>query len=86
MLSSSGHFNLNDANNGILAGLVSITAGCAVVELWGAVIIGALGAIFFKFGTVVLLRLRIDDPVDAAPLHLGCGIWGHIQLHISLLE
>jgi hypothetical protein len=64
--------------NGILAGLVSITAPCAVVEPYGAIIIGILGATFYKFASIMLLRLRIDDPVDAFPVHGICGVWGLI--------
>ncbi|GMH35890.1 hypothetical protein BSKO_03758 [Bryopsis sp. KO-2023] len=62
--------------NGILAGLVSITASCAVVEPYGAVIIGLLGGIIYYFSTGLLKRMRIDDPLDASPIHLFCGAWG----------
>eukprot|EP01103_Thecamoeba_quadrilineata_P019404 TRINITY_DN7842_c0_g1_i1.p1 TRINITY_DN7842_c0_g1~~TRINITY_DN7842_c0_g1_i1.p1 ORF type:complete len:437 (+),score=55.74 TRINITY_DN7842_c0_g1_i1:48-1358(+) len=66
------------ALNGILAGLVSITGGCAFVDLWAAVIIGVVGACVFAVASKGLLLLRIDDPVDASPVHLFCGIWGII--------
>ncbi|XP_063695210.1 uncharacterized protein LOC134826670 [Bolinopsis microptera] len=64
--------------NGILAGLVSITGGCAVVEPYGAFIIGVIGAHVYYFGSKLLVNLKIDDVVDASPVHLGCGIWGAI--------
>mmetsp|Transcript_17121 Transcript_17121/g.22617 ORF Transcript_17121/g.22617 Transcript_17121/m.22617 type:complete len:469 (+) Transcript_17121:103-1509(+) len=66
------------ANNGILAGLVSITASCSVVEPEGAFIIGSIGGIIYFFSNKLLLKLKIDDVVGAAPVHMFCGIWGVI--------
>jgi len=65
--------------NGILAGLVSITAGCSVTYPWHAVMIGMFGA-FVYFGTsnLVLKVLKIDDPLDAFAVHGMCGFWGVI--------
>ncbi|MEL6929282.1 MAG: ammonium transporter [Cyanobacteria bacterium J06600_6] len=62
--------------NGILAGLVSITAASIYVSLAVAVLIGAVGSIWLILGEKLLERLCIDDPVGAIPVHLGCGIWG----------
>jgi Amt family ammonium transporter len=62
--------------NGILAGLVSITAGCAFVKPWEAVIIGFLGAFVYIGASTLLKKLKIDDVVDAFPVHGACGIWG----------
>jgi len=62
--------------NGILAGLVSITAGCAFVEPWEAIIIGFLGGIFYTLGSMGLKMAKIDDVVDAFPVHGCCGLWG----------
>ncbi len=55
--------------NAILAGLVSITAPCAVVEPWAASSIGAIAAVVYLLASKLLLILRIDDPIDAAPVH-----------------
>lgn len=55
--------------NGVLAGLVSITAACAVVEPWAAWVIGMLGGLVFLGSSLLLKLLRIDDPLDAAPIH-----------------
>lgn len=65
--------------NGILAGLVSITAGCSVVYTWHAALIGFLGG-FVYFGTskCVLKCCKIDDPLDAFAVHGACGCWGVI--------
>ena len=62
--------------NGILAGLVSITAGCGNMECGSAVLTGFIGAFFYMAASMLLVRLKIDDPVDASPVHGACGIWG----------
>ena len=61
---------------GILAGLVSITAGCAVVEPYAAVIIGIIGGAMYYCASWGLLKLQIDDPLDASPVHFFSGMWG----------
>ncbi|EFN53469.1 hypothetical protein CHLNCDRAFT_136742 [Chlorella variabilis] len=66
--------------NGILAGAVSITAGCALVQSYAAVIIGAIGALIYTTFTKVLLKFQIDDPVEAAPVHFFCGAWGLLSV------
>jgi Amt family ammonium transporter len=65
--------------NGCLTGLVAITAGCATVETWAAVIIGTFAGIFFCLASRLLVRLRIDDAVDAVPVHMVGGAWGMIS-------
>ena len=62
--------------NGILAGLVSITAGCGNMECGSAVLTGFIGTFFYMAASMLLVRLKIDDPVDASPVHGACGIWG----------
>ena len=62
--------------NGILAGLVSITAGCGNVECGSAFAIGLVGAFVYQGSSMLLQKLKIDDPVDASPVHGFCGIWG----------
>lgn len=64
--------------NGCLTGLVSITAGCATVEPWAAVLIGIAGGWFYLLGSWALVKLRIDDAVDAIPVHMVGGAWGVI--------
>jgi len=62
--------------NGILAGLVSITAPCGNVTNWSAFAIAIIGG-FIYFGASALLRLaKVDDPLDAFPVHGACGAWG----------
>jgi Amt family ammonium transporter len=71
-----GCYDLLFALNGILAGLVSITAACHCVEPWAAFLVGIIGAIIYKAASLLLQKLKIDDPLDAAPVHGFCGIFG----------
>jgi len=61
---------------GILAGLVSITAGCGNVHPWASVIIGSVGGVLYMFAADMLVKFEIDDPVQAFPVHGACGLWG----------
>lgn len=62
--------------NGILGGLVSITASSLYVSLAVSVLIGAVSSLWIIVIEKLLKIWRIDDPVGAIPVHLGCGIWG----------
>lgn len=64
--------------NGIIAGLVGISAGCATVDPYGSIVIGFVSAIVYFYSSRLMIFLNIDDVVDAAPVHLFCGIWGTI--------
>ena len=69
--------------NGMLAGLVAITAPCAFVDAWGAVTLGAIAGILMYYSVFfVEEKLKIDDPVGAISVHGTCGIWGVISLGI----
>lgn len=72
----TGVYDMGLTINGILGGLVAITAGCAVVDPWAAIVIGAVGAVVVMLAIDLLDFLKIDDPVGAAPVHLGGGLWG----------
>ena len=74
----NGFIDPADANNGILAGLVAITAGCSTVSPIGAFIIGALAAPIYMGASKGLLKMKIDDVVNAVPVHGACGAWGVI--------
>mmetsp|Transcript_35062 Transcript_35062/g.49785 ORF Transcript_35062/g.49785 Transcript_35062/m.49785 type:complete len:531 (-) Transcript_35062:40-1632(-) len=69
-------FDLSTLMNGCLAGLVAITAGCAFLEPWAALIVGIVAGWLFLFTSHLLIRVRIDDAVDAIPVHLAGGSWG----------
>jgi ammonium transporter, Amt family len=67
--------------NGMLAGLVAITAPCAFVSAWAAVLIGAVaGVLVVVAATFIDQTLKIDDPVGAAAVHGVNGAWGIISL------
>jgi Amt family ammonium transporter len=72
--------------NGFLAGLVSITAGCNEVEPFAAFIIGILGGLTYMGLAKLLFRLKVDDPLEASPIHVGCGILGLISLSFFSTE
>ncbi len=66
--------------NGILAGLVGITAGADLMGLHSALIIGLIAGVLVYFSVVFFDRIRIDDPVGAISVHLVCGIWGTLAV------
>merc|ERR1719444_259241 len=77
-----GHFDLMLSLNGVLAGLVSITAPCPVVDPWAAIVIGFIGAFVYIGSSTGLKKLKIDDPLDAFPIHGACGFWGVVAVGI----
>lgn len=66
--------------NGILAGLVAVTAPCAFIVPWAAVVIGLIAGVLVCIASTVLENLKIDDPVGAVPVHMVNGIWGVISV------
>ena len=70
------------ALNGILAGLVGITAGADTVTWVGSIIIGLIAGIIVVFAIVIIDRIKIDDPVGAISVHGVCGIWGTVAVGI----
>lgn len=72
--------------NGMLAGLVGITAGADVVSVRSAVLIGAIAGVLVVVAVVLLDRVRLDDPVGAVSVHLVCGIWGTLAVGIFVPE
>jgi len=77
-----GYFNLGLVLNGVLAGLVSITAPCNVVEPWAAMMIGLIGAFVYIGASKAIKLCGIDDPLDAFPVHGACGAWGVLSVGI----
>lgn len=66
--------------NGALAGLVSITAPCAVVSPAAAIWIGVTGGFVIVLGEGLLRIMKVDDPCGAFPVHGLCGIWGTLTV------
>jgi len=78
----NGKWNIGLACNGILAGLVSITAPCSVVAPGCAIIIGIIGGLLYYGFSQLMVLIKIDDPLDAAAVHGFCGFWGVISVAI----
>lgn len=73
----TGVFDMVALCNGILAGLVSITSGCASVAPWAAVLIGIAAAILFNLAEEAILKFaKVDDPLSASAMHGAIGIFG----------
>jgi Amt family ammonium transporter len=72
--------------NGMLAGLVGITAGTAVVSNIGALIIGAISGVLVVFAVLFFDRVKVDDPVGAISVHGVCGAWGTIAVGLFAVE
>lgn len=80
---AGGKPDLSMALNGILAGLVGITAGADLMAVWEAMVIGAVAGALVYFAVITFDRvLKIDDPVGALSVHLVCGIWGTLAVGI----
>ncbi len=77
-----GKPDLSMAMNGALAGLVAITAPCAYVDPWAAIVIGGIGGYLVVRGVELLDKLQIDDPVGAVPVHGVCGVWGTLAVGV----
>lgn len=78
----TGKFDLGMSLNGMLAGLVGITANCDAVTNGEALIIGAIAGALVIGAMLLLERLKIDDPVGAWPVHGVGGIWGGLAAGI----
>jgi Amt family ammonium transporter len=66
--------------NGVLAGLVSITAGCAFVSQWSAIIIGLISGLIVIYATLLIDNVKVDDPVGAVAVHGFNGVFGTIAV------
>ena len=75
---NNGKPELGITLNGILAGLVGITASADVVSNVSSLFIGGIAGVLVVLGMVLLENVKIDDPVGAWPVHGLCGLWGGI--------
>ena len=66
--------------SGILGGLVAITAPCPVVDAWAALLIGSIGGVIVYGSSAMLKMMKVDDPLDASPIHFFAGAWGVISV------
>ena len=75
-----GKPDVSIAANGLLAGLVAITAPVGAIETWAAIVIGAVGGLIVVFSVAMFDRLKIDDPVGAISVHGVVGTWGTLSI------
>ncbi|MCF6168982.1 ammonium transporter [Lutibacter sp.] len=75
-------YDLSMFLNGILGGLVGITAGADVMSVTDAIVIGAIAGVLIVVGVAFIDKLKLDDPVGAIAVHLICGIWGTLAVGI----
>ncbi len=68
------------ALNGVLAGLVGITAPCAAVSPLAAIAIGAVAGVVVVYSVILLDKIKLDDPVGAIAVHGFCGVWGTLAV------
>ncbi len=78
--------DVSQMGNGAIAGLVAITAPCAFVDPWAAVVIGVIAGFIAPPIVVLLDKMRIDDPIGAIPVHGIAGIWGTLAIGIFATE
>ena len=76
------NFDLTMFMNGVLGGLVGITAGADQMSPTDAIIIGLIAGIIIVLGVALIDKLKLDDPVGAVAVHLICGIWGTLAVGI----
>ncbi|NEW78644.1 MAG: ammonium transporter [Gelidibacter sp.] len=75
-------YDLSMFLNGLLGGLVGITAGADIMSVTDAIIIGSIAGTLIVLGVGFVDRLKLDDPVGAIAVHLICGIWGTLAVGI----
>jgi Amt family ammonium transporter len=78
--------DISQIGNGAIAGLAAITAPCAFVDPWAAVLIGFVGGGIVPLVVIGLDKLKIDDVVGAVPAHGTSGIWGTLALGLFATE
>ena len=76
------NYDLTMFMNGVLGGLVGITAGADQMSPADAVLIGIIAGVIIVLGVALIDRLKLDDPVGAVAVHLICGIWGTLAVGI----
>eukprot|EP01062_Namystynia_karyoxenos_P034280 TRINITY_DN2513_c0_g1_i1.p1 TRINITY_DN2513_c0_g1~~TRINITY_DN2513_c0_g1_i1.p1 ORF type:complete len:2057 (+),score=452.05 TRINITY_DN2513_c0_g1_i1:66-6236(+) len=75
-----GYYHLGAVCNACLTGLVSVTAGCAYMDVWAAVVVAAVGALLHFAWLRLMERLHVDDVIDASAVHLVGGLWGTVAV------
>ena len=74
------HLDIGHVIQGVLGGLVGITASCAVIVPRDALLIGAIGGSVGVLGVPALEKVRVDDPVGAVSVHLAAAVWSTVAV------
>ena len=74
------YINVSQLLNGVISGLVGITAGCHVVSTSASIFIGLISGIITVVGSILMERWRLDDALDVVPSHLFAGVWGTLAV------
>ena len=80
--SENHRYDTGALTNGLLAGLVAITGSCDRCEPWSSFLIGLLAGLIYTFACKLVVKIGVDDPVEASMVHGACGIWGVIAVGI----
>jgi Amt family ammonium transporter len=75
-------WDMASVGNGVLAGLVSVTAGCATIDPWAAICTGLVGGCILNGASKLMVKCKIDDPIDAFAVHGVCGMWGLVAVGV----
>lgn len=73
-------FSLRTLCNGVLAGLVSVSASCDNIKPWAAVIIAFFAGFIYHFSNKLQDKFKFDDPLNGLSIHMFCGLWGSIMV------
>lgn len=79
-VSPVSYFNPANIINGLLAGHVTITAGCNNVEPYAAAAIGLISGFWYILSCWIMVKIKVDDPVDATQIHAFCGLLGLVSV------
>jgi Amt family ammonium transporter len=82
----NGYIDLMYIINGIIGGLVAITASCHVVNPMGAVVVGIVAGLVVYFGEQLIERFKIDDVIGVIPAHLFAGAWGTLSVALLAID
>ncbi len=69
-------WKMSETVNGGLAGMVSVCCGCDGFSPWTACLVGAVGGAIYVLVATVMVKIKVDDPVNAVAVHGGGGLWG----------
>jgi Amt family ammonium transporter len=75
-------YDLSMFLNGVLGGLVGVTAGADVMSVSDSIVVGFIAGALIVLGVALIDKLKLDDPVGAIAVHLICGVWGTLAVGI----